>query len=188
MRRLAAVCLVLVLVGSSRAQSQEPAEPGPELNPWVMGISAGVPRESGNSYAEYFMVGAHTTHVRPGRVGADVSLSTLPRLVPLGVFPFVIRAGVVLTLPLGSNLLLLPGAGISAVGGISSEGGGAGGGLQAGAALIAAPEGRPRLRAGATWHQLAGLEGAIVVLELGVLFSRDWRAQWNPRSRGPGLH
>lgn len=173
MRSSAFVLLGLMLALPPQAQAQGPPASGEEPGPWVLGVSVGLPRADGESYGELLTLGLHASHVRPGRVGADFFVGTLPRVIFEGVLPVAGRAGAVLPLPLGSDLLLLPGAGVGALGGVSSDGAGFGIGLHTGASLIVGVQGRPLLRGGATWHYFAGLGEPLILLEFGVLLRRD---------------
>lgn len=173
MRPSAFVLLGLMLAVPPHAHAQDPRASGGETSPWVLGLSVGVPRADGDSYSEFLTLGLHASHVRPRRVGADFFVGTLPRVLLDGVLPVAGRAGAVLPLRLAPDLLLLPGAGVSALGGASSDGAGFGLGLHTGASLVVGLQGRPLLRGGATWHYFAGLDEPLILLEFGVLLRRD---------------
>src|SRR5688500_11559957 len=90
----------------------------------LVGFSFGVPGYESEPVPELFTLGVHWTHVRPGQLGADVSLGTMPRTLTEGVLVLGVRAGIALAVPVSPGVLVLPSGGMSLIGGAGGGGGG----------------------------------------------------------------
>src|SRR4029453_9621170 len=116
------------------------------------GPAGGVPAYEGDALTEMFTIGVHWTQLRPGRLGADFSLGTMPRTLAEGVAVVGARGGVAFPLALSSGGVVLPSAGVSFVGGVGAGGGGGTTGLNAGIAAVIFGASSVGLRTGVTWH------------------------------------
>ena len=67
------------------------ATPGPRG--WLVGASVGVPLVDGAAIPDLFTIGINWTQLRPGRLGADFSLGTMPRALTEGVIGVIHGAG-----------------------------------------------------------------------------------------------
>jgi hypothetical protein len=136
---------------------------------WLVGASVGVPGSGGEAAPSLFTVGAHFTQLRPGRLGADLALGTIPRAVTEGAVVGGARAGVALPLALSQGVLLLPSAGASLLGGVGAGGGAGTAGLNAGVAAVVFPAGAVGLRTGVTWHRFEEARAGLWLLEVGLV-------------------
>jgi hypothetical protein len=134
---------------------------------WLVGASFGVPGYGTEPLVELFTIGIQWTQVRPGRLGADFSLGTIPRALVEGVVVVGFRAGAALPLAFSSGLLLLPSAGLSFIGGVGQGGGGGTAGLNAGVSAVFFGTQATGLRTGVTWHRFPDTGGALWLLEMG---------------------
>src|SRR5687767_2240898 len=75
---------------------------------WIGGGAIGLPTGGGEVAPELFTIAAQWTYVRPGHLGGDFSLGTMPRVLAEGLAAAGLRAGVTLPIPLGPRALLLP--------------------------------------------------------------------------------
>jgi hypothetical protein len=176
MRNRALALGLVLLVGGGPAGAQTVAadtnargRPIEARGDWLVGGSVGVPGYGSEPVVELFTVGIHWTQFRPGRLGADISVGTMPRVVAEGVAVVGVRAGVALPLALSPHMLLLPSAGVSAIGGAGAGGGGGLAGLNAGVAAVAFGMSRTGLRIGVTWHRFPDTRGALWLAELGFV-------------------
>ena len=136
---------------------------------WLVGGSVGVPGHGGEFEPELFTVGVHWTHVRRGRPGVDFSLGTVPRVLIEGLVVMGARAGVAVPVALSPTVTLLPSGGVSVLGGFGGGGGGGTGGYNIGAAVVMQTAAGRGLRTGVTWHWLGDANGAIMLVELGLV-------------------
>lgn len=157
--------LIVALVGrESRAQDSSSVP----RSRWMVGGSLGTLRLNGEfAPLEYTTIGMHFTQVRPGALGADFSIGILPRVLADGFLLAGARGGVALPLALAPNVLLLPSAGLTLIGGLGAGGGGGTWGSNLGAAAVFG-SGSRGFRTGVTWHRLSGGGEGIWLLELGV--------------------
>jgi hypothetical protein len=164
--RAAALLVALVFLGANdlRAQDSTAARRGS----WMVGGSIGM-LGSGTQLApaELMTIGVHFTQVRPGRLGADISVGTIPRTLSDGIVAVGARLGVALPLAVAPGVLLLPSAGFSLIG--AAGGGGAGGtaGYNVGGAAVFGT-GPVGFRTGITWHHMDFSNSALWLLEVGV--------------------
>jgi hypothetical protein len=135
---------------------------------WVIGASIGMPGYGKEAAPELFTVGMNVTQIKAGRLGADISVGTMPRAFTGGAAVVGARAGGVLPIALAPDVLLLPSAGLSLLGG---AGDGAVTGLAGVNAGIAAVvwTGPIGVRTGITWHHFQNARGAIWLVELGIV-------------------
>lgn len=188
--RSRALGLVLLVGGASAGAQAVPADTNARAKPaagsparaadtlsqahggWLIGGSFGVPGYGSEIIAEAFTIGVHWTRVRPGQLGADISLGTIPRTLGEGVAVVGLRAGVALPLLLQQGTWLLPSTGVSLIGGAGSGGGGGAMGFNVGVAAAAFGTSRTGLRIGITWHRFQDTEGAIWLAEVGFVGMR----------------
>lgn len=137
----------------------------------MTGASVGLPGYASATELRVFTVGVHGTHVRAGRVGVDYSAGTMPWvLVAQRLFVVGARAGAVLPLAVAEDVLLLPSAGGSVVGGLATGGAAiAEPGLNTGVAMLILGHGGTGLRVGATWHWFRPLERPLWLVEVGIV-------------------
>jgi hypothetical protein len=162
--RLAALLLTL---GAADLIAQDST--GVSNRGWMVGASLGM-LGVGNRPAplELTTVGVHFTHIQPGRLGADISLGTVPRALAEAVLAFGLRAGVTLPVRINEGILVLPSAGVT-VCGAGGEGAAAGAyGFNFGGAAVIGT-GPVGLRTGVTWHRIGASAPAIWLLELGFV-------------------
>jgi hypothetical protein len=164
--RTARLLAVVALLGARdlRAQDSTAAPRGS----WMIAGSIGM-LGSGTQLApaELMTIGVHFTQVRPGRLGADISVGTIPRALADGIVAVGARLGVALPLAVTPGVLLLPSAGFSLIG--AAGGGGAGGtaGYNVGGAAVFGT-GPVGFRTGITWHHMNFSNSALWLLEVGV--------------------
>ena len=135
---------------------------------WLIGVSAGIPGYDKQAAPELFTIGVNASQIKPGRLGADLSLGTMPRAFIEGVGVLGGRAGAVFPIAPTPDVLLLPSAGLSLVGGGGGDGGGAIGGFNAGLAAVIW-SGDVGVRTGVTVHRFADLRGTVWLVEFGVV-------------------
>lgn len=157
--------LILALVArESRAQDSSSAP----SSRWMVGGSVGMLRYGGEfAPLQYSTIGMHFTQVRPGALGADFSIGIIPRVLAEGFLLAGARGGVALPFALAPNVLLLPSAGLTLIGGLGAGGGGGTWGSNLGAAAVFG-SGSVGFRTGVTWHRLSGGGDGIWLLEFGV--------------------
>ena len=158
----AAVMCCSAVIG--RAQAPDSARAG-----WASGMSIGIPGEiGGEPYPVLFTVAANFTQIRRGP-GADISVFTVPRVLPEGAVPLLVRLGVGLPIPLepGGGAYFLPSAGVLGAGVMSANGGGATGGWYATGAFIAFGESGNGVRMAYTLYGLG--EPAAWHFEIGFV-------------------
>jgi hypothetical protein len=147
--------------------AQGSAEPGPRG--WLIGASFGVTVIDGEAVPDLFAIGIHWTQLRPGRLGADFSLGTMPRALTEGVLAGGARGGVALPLAFSAGVLVLPSVGVSLLGG-AGDGGGAGtAGFNAGLAAVIHGAGSAGLRTGVTWHRFGDAGSAVWLWEVALV-------------------
>ncbi|MEP7384644.1 MAG: hypothetical protein ABI910_23435 [Gemmatimonadota bacterium] len=156
--------LVALAVGNLRAQDSTAVQRAH----WMVGGSLGVVGSAGErAPAEFTLIGVHFTQVKPGRVGADISINVMPRLLTAPALAGAARVGVALPLAVAPGMLLLPSAGVTLVGGAGPGGGGGTAGYNLGGAAVLGT-GRVGLRTGLTWHRFKD-EGSAWLLEVGLV-------------------
>jgi len=127
----------LVFLFAINADAQRPlADSSTIAHDWLIGASVGLPGYEREPAPELFTIGMNFTQMRPGRFGADFAIGTMPRAFAFGAGVLGARAGVVLPIAPTPDVLFLPSAGVSLVGGAGEGGGAAIGGLNAGAAMV----------------------------------------------------
>ncbi|WP_411281551.1 hypothetical protein [Gemmatimonas sp.] len=138
---------------------------------WMVGGSLGVIGFAGGpASADFTLIGIHFTQLKPGRLGADVSINVMPRLLTVGALTGAARVGVALPVAVASGMLLLPSAGVTLVGGAGQGGAGGTAGVNVGGAAVLGT-GRVGLRTGLTWHRIKDV-GSVWLLELGLVKRR----------------
>ena len=164
--------LIVLLLAAARAGAQSPPAKTDSAKHsaegWIYGASLGIPGYRSTPAAELFTFGFNFTQLRPGHLGADFSLGTIPSVAVAGIIPIGARAGVAFPLAAGPYLLVLPSAGVSTIIAMGPGDGAGVGGINAGIATIA-HAGPLGLRTGITWHGLANTSGAIWLLEIGFV-------------------
>ena len=162
--------LLLVGLGSTPVLAQSPDTLKRGSSDWALGASLGLPGYGAQTAPELFTLGFQATQLRPGRLGADFSIGTMPALLVEGVLPVGVRLGVALPVEVAPRFLLVPSAGFSGLGVLAiGNGGGGSVGLNAGVAAMVFGTGSLGLRAGVTCHQLLGTGGALWLVELGFI-------------------
>jgi hypothetical protein len=147
---------------------------------WIVGPSLGLPTAGGDVSAEALTLGLSFTSLNPGRLGADISVGTMPRALASGIVAFGFRVGAAYPVPVTRNLLLLPAAGFSMIGFVSHEAFGGAMGLNAGLAAVIHGESPIGLRLGVTGHQFMSAEAPVYLVEVGVVSMPGFR-----RARAP---
>lgn len=140
---------------------------------WLSGLMVGLPGAGVSYEPGLFTIGGQWTRVRPGRPGLDLAIGTMPRALQAGVVLVGTRAGVALPVDLASGVLVLPSAGVSALGAAGTAGGGVALGLTAGLSAAAVGAGGTGARAGITWHFLSEMRQPVWLLEVGLVRRRD---------------
>ena len=169
-RRTAALGLLLFLGGASVAAQLAAQQPDTARRlhaGWLVAGSFGIPGHRSEPVPELFTIGFQWTQLRAGRLGADLALGTMPRLLAEGVLVLGFRGGAALPVAVARNVVLLPSAGISLVGGIGQGGGEGTTGLNAGVAGAFAGRGSVGLRTGVTWHRFRDTGSVLWLLEVG---------------------
>lgn len=157
--------LILGLV-ARESQAQDSTSSSPSR--WMVGGSLGRIRYGGEfAPLEYTTLGMHFTQVRPGALGADFSIGIVPRVLADGFLLSGARGGLALPFALAPNILLLPSAGLTLIGGLGAGGGGGTWGSNLGAAAVFG-SGSTGMRTGVTWHRLSDGGESIWLLEFGV--------------------
>lgn len=171
LRRIAPrVCAALLLVCTSTFSlaAQEPVDG--QRSSWFVGGSIGVPGYALNPEPQLFTIAGHGTQVQPGRLGADIFMGIMPRLLMSDGFVVGARGGVVLPVALSEKILLLPSGGASFIGELSS--GGLSKGLNVGVATLIHKESSLGFRAGITWHRFQNFSDAVWLMEFGLVRRR----------------
>jgi hypothetical protein len=135
---------------------------------WIVGPLVGVPGVGSEPFTEAFTLGFGATRLVPNRPGADLAIGLVPRFLTDGALLLGARAGVGLPLALTRDVFFVPSAGVSAVGGLASEGGGGTAGFYAGAAAVLAT-GSLGFRAGITLHRFGEGNGKLWLVEFGLM-------------------
>jgi hypothetical protein len=165
--------LALVVCGPMSAGAQDSlAKSDSTVRPqggWIIGPSIGVFTAGGEVSPELITVGLQFTSLTPARLGADISIGTMPRALADGILAVGIRADAAYPVSVLPHLLLLPAAGLSVVG-VGGDGGGGGAmGINAGLAAVFHGNSPTGLRLGVTVHKFAMLETPVFLVELGVV-------------------
>jgi hypothetical protein len=134
-------------------------------------VSAGIPGYEREAVPELFTIGLNVSQTRPGRLGADFSIGTMPRALIARAAVLGARAGVVLPIAPTPDILVLPSAGVSLLGGVGEGGAAALAGVNAGIATVIW-SGDVGVRTGITWHHFQDARGAIWLVEFGVVHTR----------------
>jgi len=153
--------------GAAVAQDTTTAPP----SYWLAGASLGMPGSEGDFAPELMTIGTHLTRARPGRLGPDFSIGTMPYALAAGMAVVGVRAGLVLPLRVGPGVMLLPSGGLSFVGVSTGMGAGALAGFNLGGSAIFESPGPVGMRAGITWHRFQESRTGIWLVELGIVRS-----------------
>lgn len=162
------VVSALAISGKHAIAQRPPADSAANSSGWLVGVSAGLPGYDREPVPELFTIGLNVSQTTPGRLGADFSIGTMPRAFVAGAAVLGARAGAVLPLAPTPDLLLLPSAGVSLLGGAGEGGGAAIAGVNAGIAAVIW-SGDVGARTGITWHRFQDFRGAIWLVEFGVV-------------------
>ena len=136
---------------------------------WAVGGSLGMLGYGSQAAPlELTTVGVHFTQLRPGSIGADISLGTMPRAMVEGVVLLGVRVGVTVPVQVAPGVLLLPSAGATVIGAGGMETTGGAVGYNLGGAAVFGP-GPIAFRTGLTRHQLQDLRGGFWLLEVGIV-------------------
>ena len=161
------VALLFLGLGARESQAQDSAS-APRSR-WMVGGSLGTFRYGGVfAPLEYTTIGMHFTQLRPGALGADFSIGIVPRALADGFLLSGARGGVALPLAIAPNVILLPSAGLTLIGGAGAGGAGGTWGANLGGAAVFG-SGSTGLRTGITWHRLSESTAGIWLLEFGVV-------------------
>jgi hypothetical protein len=139
------------------------------LDGWIVGLSLGMPTASGEVSPEAITIGLGFTSVSPGRLGADISVGTMPRALAYGIIPFGFRADASYPVSISPRMLLLPAAGLSVVSIVGEGGGGGSIGINAGLSAVIHGDSPAGIRLGVTVHQFPLAEVPIFLIEMGVV-------------------
>jgi len=161
--------VALLILGLAADELQAQDSSSVPRSGWIVGGSAGTLRYNGEfAPLELTTIGMHFTRVRPGALGPDFSIGIVPRALADGFLLSGARGGVALPLALAPNVLLLPSAGLTLIGGAGAGGVGGTWGTNLGAAAVFG-SGSMGFRTGVTWHRLNDSADGIWLLELGVV-------------------
>lgn len=161
-----------LFLGVANADAQRPlADSSTAARNWLVGASVGLPGYERAPVPELFTIGINATQMRPARLGADFAIGTMPRALAFGAAVLGARAGVVLPIAVTTDVLLLPSAGVSLVGGAGEGGGGALGGFNVGGAAVFWT-GDVGFRSGITWHRFQDFRESIWLVEIGIVRAR----------------
>ena len=166
---LSVVCTLAL--SATRASAQRPTADSAATRDWLIGVSAGIPGYERQPVPELFTIGLNVSQTTPGRLGADFSIGTMPRALMERAAVLGARAGVVFPIAPTADVLVLPSAGVSLLGGAGEGGGGAIAGMNAGIAAVIW-SGDVGVRTGITWHRFQDFRGAIWLVEFGVVHTR----------------
>lgn len=138
----------------------------------LIGFSVGFPGHSYVPEPELFTIGFHVTRVPSNSVGSELAVGTMPRVLLEGVFGVGARGGLAVPFSLSEDNLLVASGGLSGI--AATEGGGdlLLGGVYGGVAGLFLKS-KVATRLGITWHWFQDGEGAIWLIELGVLRRRS---------------
>lgn len=174
-RALIALSVALACIGMT-LQSVEAQDAWDSGSPWQRSISVGLPVVETQTSPLLTIVGVQFTQMRPGRVGLDFSVGTMPGSLSEGSLSLGVRGGLALPLQLSRSTLMLPSAGISAFTAaaipetiIKTSGGR---GFNVGVSFIASDSVHNGIRFSTTRHQLRGVKSPIWLMELGFLLPR----------------
>jgi len=166
----ALVCVFSLV--ASKSDAQRPlADSSTIAHDWLIGASVGLPGYEREPAPELFTIGMNFTQMRPGRFGADFAIGTMPRAFAFGAGVLGARAGVVLPIAPTPDVLFLPSAGVSLVGGAGEGGSAAIGGLNAGAAMVFWTN-DVGFRSGITWHRFQDFRESVWLVEIGIVHAR----------------
>jgi hypothetical protein len=168
-RRLTAL---LILFAAVRSEAQAPSDNESthrQPDGYLIGASLGIPASRSTSFSPWLLtVGATVTQLHPNRLGVDLAVGTMPYVAfEDGILPIAGRYGIALPLVIGSHLIVLPSAGLSGVVIFEPQGHFGDIGVNAGVATVI-HAGAWGLRAGVTYHRMAGLD-PINLFEVGLV-------------------
>jgi hypothetical protein len=159
--------MALLLIAAARLPAQQST--ATPAGGWIIGGSVGMFGVGTETVPlELFTLGMHWTQVRPGHLGADISIGTVPRVLAEGVVVGAARLGVTYPVTVAPGLLLLPTAGLSLIGGVGQGGAGGARGYNLGGAMVLGT-GPLGVRAGATWHRIDQSSSTIWLAEVGLV-------------------
>lgn len=165
--RAAATCLGLALIAvPANAPAQVPEAADSSGSSWSVGGSIGFPGLGTRAEPSLFVIGVQAAQLRRSRLGGDVSVGVIPRILFEGVFALGARGGLVLPIGISESAAVLPSAGVSFVGGFGRSAGGAEFGANAGLGVLLVEPGQTGVRMGVTWHHFTNLSG-VWLLEVG---------------------
>lgn len=168
------VALGIILTSGLGATGQAQAADSTR-NPSLIGAGLAMPLGQ-NVDKSFSAITLHSTSLRPNRLGLDFTLALFPRIIAHGALGGGARVNLGVPLVIGRQTLLIPSAGLTALGAIGSGGGGGVVGYNGSVALLAfgAPldeaESRYGLRLGVSLHRIGGSgDGALRIVEIGVV-------------------
>jgi hypothetical protein len=165
-----AAWILAAVLCSSSALAQTPAEPHAP-NDIAVGVTLGVPGYRSQIAPELLVVGLDILRAKPSQVGVEFALGTIPRILSDQAVVLGARLDATLPIALNDEFWLIPVAGGTMIGGGGGNGGGAFGGINAGIGSILWA-GRVGVRTSATWHHFVNAQGAIWLLEFGIVGGR----------------
>ena len=170
--RAIVLCFLIGAAGQATAQSPPSASDSSakkDYGGWMIGASVGIPGYRSQSAPELLTFGLHFTQMKPNRIGADVSIGTMPRVVAEGFAVVGVRGNFALPVELGRYVLIVPSAGVSMIG-AAGRGGGTGlMGVNGSLATVLWSRGGLGARAGVSWHAFENSNGAVWLAEFGFV-------------------
>jgi len=166
----AAVFVSASVLFANGALAQTPSEDHAP-NGTMIGLSVGLPGYENRAVSELLVLGLNILQAKPSTPGVEFSLGTSPRLLSGQAVVLGGRLDAVVPVAVTRDFWLTPAAGGSMVGGISSDGGGAFVGVNAGLGAILW-SGKFGLRSNVTWHHFLDTRGAFWLVELGFVTGR----------------
>ena len=153
-----------VAAGASPATATAQDSTGAAVSGWRIGGSIGVPGWGGEVLFPAATVGMHFAYLPRGPLGLDLSVGTAPVLIALGGLNIGARAGVAVPVRTAS-LLVVPSAGASMIGAVSTPRPDGSTGGYVGVAFVA----DTGTRTGVTMHWLGGDPRPVWLFEVGFL-------------------
>lgn len=177
---VASVVVPFLIVGTASAQSSDSSAAQVPLHSveradsarrdWLVAFSVGLPGYGSETAGlALTTVGMQWTQARLNRPAADGAFGILPIGFAAGAAVFGMRGGLAFPVQAAPGVILLPSGGVSAVAGLGM--GGADGivGYNAGLAAVVLARSGVGLRVGTTFHRFEEVDGAIWLLELGIV-------------------
>ena len=157
LRLFGIVAIAILLPVNAKAQDST------QKDPWLSTFSVGFPSVGQDVALLLFTVGGNFTRMRPGTLGPDFSVGTMPILLTAGLMPIAARAGVALPMQYSAEGFILATAGVGAAMISPGMSDGTVTAVNFGIALAT----KQGTRVGITWHRFSETE-TIMLFEVGA--------------------